>query len=87
MLEELRARQAQPAQQANAVEPLADPNFDWSRLVLPPDFIPGPGRWSSSEDGILPLRAGAHPRRQRSTRGPVRLLGDIPLAGSGRGRT
>lgn len=36
MLAELRARQAQPATPVvNQAEPPADPNFDWSRLVLP----------------------------------------------------
>lgn len=38
MLAELRARQAVPAAVAvNPAEPPADPNFNWERLVLPPE--------------------------------------------------
>lgn len=47
MLAELRARQAQPLQPVNAAEPPADPNFDWSRLVIPAvtSFqVPGDGQ-------------------------------------------
>lgn len=48
MLAELRARQAVPAAPAvNQAEPPADPNFYWSRLVLPPGTnfqVPGEGQ-------------------------------------------
>lgn len=38
MLTELRARQALPAAPVpNQAEPPADPNFNWARLVLPPE--------------------------------------------------
>lgn len=47
MLAELRARQAQlTAPAANQAEPTADPNFNWSRLVLPTKTnfqVPGDG--------------------------------------------
>lgn len=47
MLAELRTRQAQlAAPAANQVEPPADPNFNWSRLVLPAETnfqVPGDG--------------------------------------------
>lgn len=45
MLAELRARQAVPAAvEVNPAEPPADPNFNWERLVLPPETnfqVPG----------------------------------------------
>lgn len=45
---ELRVRQAQPAAPViNQAEPPADPNFDWSRLVLPAETnfqFPGDGQ-------------------------------------------
>lgn len=47
MLAELRARQGQPAQQQPGVELATDPNFDWSRLILPPETsfqVPGDGQ-------------------------------------------
>lgn len=48
MLAELWARQAQPAAPAvNRAEPPADPNFNWSRLVLPAETnfqVPGDGQ-------------------------------------------
>lgn len=48
MLAELRARQALPTAPAvNQAEPPADPNFNWSRLVLPPETnfqVPGEGQ-------------------------------------------
>lgn len=47
MLAELRARQAQPnAPAAKQAEPPVDPNFNWSRLVLPAETnfqVPGDG--------------------------------------------
>lgn len=64
MLAELCARQGQPAQQALAAEPAADPNFDWSRLVLPPETsfqVPGDGqvqRMASSLFARVPTLAG-----------------------------
>lgn len=64
MLAELRARQAQPLQPANAAEPPADPNFDWSRQVLPAETslqVPGDGqvqRMASSLFARVPTLAG-----------------------------
>lgn len=64
MLAELRARQAVPVQPANVAEPPADPNFDWSRLVLPPETlfqVPGDGqvqRMASSLFARIPTLAG-----------------------------
>lgn len=64
MLAELRARQNQPIQAAPAMEPVADPNFDWSRLVLPPETsfqVPGDGqvqRMASSLLARVPTLAG-----------------------------
>lgn len=71
MLAELCARQAQPAQQAIAAEPAADPNFDWSRLVLPPETsfqVPGDGqvqRMASSLFARVPTLAGRDQQEAR----------------------
>lgn len=46
MLAELRARQG-PVPVVNAAEPPEDPDFDWSRLVMPPETsfqVPGNGQ-------------------------------------------
>lgn len=64
MFAELQARQAAPVQQPNAVEPIADPNFDRSRLSLPPETssqVPGDGqvqRMASSLFTRIPTLAG-----------------------------
>lgn len=63
MLAELRARQG-PAAVVNAAEPPEDPDFDWSRLVLPPETsfqVPGNGqvqRMASSLLARVPTLAG-----------------------------
>lgn len=63
MLAELRARQG-PAAVVNAAEPPEDPDFDWSRLVLPPETsfqVPGNGqvqRMASSLLARIPTLAG-----------------------------
>lgn len=72
MLAELRARQAAPvAPVVNSAEPPADPNFDWSRLVLPPETnfqVPGDGqvqRMASSLFARVPTLAGRDQREAR----------------------
>lgn len=66
MLAELRARQDLPAAPVpNQAEPLADPNFNWARLVLPPETnfqVPRVGQVHHSH----PNRGGKGP-----IRGPV----------------
>lgn len=63
MMAELRARQ-QPAQQANAAEPPADPAFNWARLALPSETnfqVPGDRlvqRMASSLFAKVPTLAG-----------------------------
>lgn len=64
MLAELRARQVQPIQPANAAETTADPNIDRSRLVLPAETsfqVPRDGqvqRMASSLFARVPTLAG-----------------------------
>lgn len=72
MLAELRARQAQPAAPAvNPVEPPADPNFNWARLVLPPETnfqVPGDGlvqRMASSLFARFPTLVGRDQQEAR----------------------
>lgn len=65
ILAELKARQALPAAPAvNQAKPPADPNFNWSRLVLPPETnfqVPGEGqvqRMASSLFARVPTMTG-----------------------------
>lgn len=64
MLAELRARQGQPAPPGPAAEAQPDPNFDWSRLILPPETsfqVPGDGqvqRMTTSLFARVPTLAG-----------------------------
>lgn len=71
MLDELRARQALPLQSAKVAEPPADPNFDWSRLVLPAETsfqVPGDKqvqRMASSLFARVPTLAGRNQHEAR----------------------
>lgn len=68
MLAELRARQG-PVPVANAAEPPEDPDFDWSRLVMPPETsFQVPGNGTGPTDGFLP--DGTHSNLGR--KGPIR---------------
>lgn len=64
MLAELRARQGHPAQPIPGAEAVADPNFDWGRLVLPPETsfqVTGDGqvqRMATSLFARVPTLAG-----------------------------
>lgn len=64
MLAELRARQGHPAQPLPGAEAAADPNFDWSRLILPSETsfqVPGDGqvqRMATSLFARVPTLAG-----------------------------
>lgn len=77
MLAELRARQAAPPPAANIAEPAVDPNFEWSRLVLPPETnfqVPGEGqiqRMASSLFARVPTLAG---RDQHEARFVLQVL-------------
>lgn len=54
MLAKLRAPQGQPTQQNPGVQPVVDPNFDWSRLILPPETS-----FQVSRDGQLQRMASS----------------------------
>lgn len=64
MLAELRARQNPAAGVVNAAEPPEDPDFDWTRVVLPPETsfqVPGNGqvqRMAASLLARVPTLAG-----------------------------
>lgn len=81
MLAELRAWQAQSA--ANPAEPPADPNFNWARLVLPPETnfqIPGDGlvqRMASSLFARDPTLAGRDQHEARFVLQVISLWPDL----------
>lgn len=83
MLAELRARQAVPAPVANAAEPPEDPDFDWSRLVLPPETsfqVPGNGkiqRMASTLLARVPTLAGRDQHEARFVLQVVSLWPDL----------
>lgn len=83
MLAELRARQAQPVLPANNAEPPADPNFDWSRLVLPAETsfqVPGDGqvqRMASSLFARVPTLAGRDQHEARFVLQVISLWPDL----------
>lgn len=66
MLAELRACQALPAAPVpNQAEPPADPNFNWVRLVLPPETnfqVPRDGQVHHSSLASQPWREGTNTR-------------------------
>lgn len=81
VLAELRARQAVPAPVANAAEPPEDPDFDWSRLVLPPETsfqVPGQiQRMASSLLARVPTLAGRDQLEARFALQVVSLWPDL----------
>lgn len=82
MLAELRAHQA-PVPVANAAEPPEDPDFDWSRLVLPPETsfqVPGNGqvqRMASSLMARVPTLAGRDQHEARFVLQVISLWPDL----------
>lgn len=83
MLAELRARQAAPAPVANVAEPPADPDFDWARLVLPPETsfqVPGDSqvqRMASSLFARVPTLAGRDHHEARFVLQVISLWPDL----------
>lgn len=82
MLAELRARQG-PVPVANAAEPPEDPDFDWSRLVMPPETsfqVPGNGqvqRMASSLMARIPTLAGRDQHEARFVLQVISLWPDL----------
>lgn len=84
MLAELRARQAKPpAPVVNPAEPPADPNFNWSRLVLPPETnfqVPGDGlvqRMATSLFARVPTLVGRDQHEARFVLQVISLWPDL----------
>lgn len=83
MLAELRARQAPAAADINATEPSEDPDFDWTRLVQPPEWsfqVPGNGqvqRMAASLLARLPTMAGRDQHEARFVLQVVSLWPDL----------
>lgn len=81
MLAELRARQGQPYQQPHGAEAVADPNFDWTRLILPSETsfqVPNEGqvqRMASSLLARVPTLAG---RDQHEARFVLQMMSIWP---------
>lgn len=82
MLAELRARQG-PVPVVNAAEPPEDPDFDWSRLVMPPETyfqVPGNGqvqRMASSLMARIPTMAGRDQHEARFVLQVISLWPDL----------
>lgn len=82
MLAELRARQG-PDPVANTAEPTEDPDFDWSRLVMPPETsfqVPGNGqvqRMASSLMARVPTLAGRDQHEARFVLQVISLWPDL----------
>lgn len=91
MLAELRARQG-PVPLANTAEPPEDPDFDWSRLVMPPETsfqVPGNGqvqRMASSLMARVPTLVGRNQHEARFEL-QVKTLGQTCTKRSGSGRS
>lgn len=83
MLAELRARQAPAAAAVNAAEPPEDLDFDWTRLVQPPETsfqVPGNGqvqRMAASLLTRLPTMAGRDQHEARFVLQVVSLWPDL----------
>lgn len=84
MLAELRARQGHPAQPIPGAEAAADPNFDWSRLILPSETsfqVPRDGqvqRMATSLFARVPTLAG---RDQHEARFVLQMMSLWPDLG------